>query len=100
VNILTRKIARSLLLRGLAVLGGVLITRGVIEANTWTSLAGNEEVIAGLLAVIGLVWDSYTTKTREVAVVAQGIASPISMTVEQVEKSVPSAGFRWPRMSH
>lgn len=96
MNLLQRKITRSLLIRGLALLGGALIARGWTDAQTWSMLATNEEILAGAVAIIGMVWDLIVSNKRDIAVVERAIESPGSMTVEEVERDVPKAGFRLP----
>jgi hypothetical protein len=89
VNLLQRKITRSAVVRLLALLGGFLISKNWIDLPTWTLIAGNEEILAGLVAAGVLLWDSRSTKRRDVEV-AQALfaADPKTTTLEEVERSV------------
>ena len=99
MSLIQRKILGMVFRQGLMLLSGFLIARGYISQDDWGVIAGtiDIETLVGLVAAGATVYAGAKNKQRDVAVVEKAIDAPPSMTVEQVEQSVPAAVF--PRLS-
>ena len=101
MSLIHKKLLWMAVRQGLIVLGTLMASRGVVSAEDWGPLSDELlrtlEQVVGLAMVAGSVYKAGKGKQRDVVVATVALeTTPGALTVEQVERSVPNAGFRLP----